>query len=634
MAFLITAPLTNVTVAADSLTTLPPVIVTANRIAEAETQVLAAVTVIERADIERQQAHSLSDVLRGVPGITIAQSGGDGHPLSVYLRGTNADHVLVLIDGVKVGSATLGTAPLHNLPVDQIERIEIVRGPRSSLYGSEAIGGVIQIFTKRGGGKLTPTVSISGGDLATRGAAVGISGGGDHGWFNFSANVKRTDGINACDGQPSPFAGCGVNEPDRDGYRNVGVNLRAGYRFNPAVQFDVHLLQSDNESEFDGSAFAGNRARATQQVVGTTVTLKPRDWWTVLLSAGHSWDQHRSFFADPAAGVAEHLNNRYETERDTLSLQHTVTLRADQQLTVGVDYLNDQVASTVNYAQDSRHNVGLFSAYHGQFGATDLTVSGRQDDNQQFGSHATGNAAVGYRFDNGVHVDLSYGTAFKAPSFNDLYFPNYGTATLKPEQSRSWELGISGALPLPPLLAKGGGGDFSTAAGRWEARLFRTDIDDLIVYDAASWSAANLASARIHGLETTAAARLFDLDLRASVTLLQPENRADVADQDGNLLPRRPEQTLQLDADRQFGRWSAGATLFAAGRRFDDVANTTRLDGYTLLHLRTEYALTKAVTLQARLDNVFDENYETAYLFNQPGRTVFFTMRYAPTSGD
>ena len=611
-------PLAPMALADDQPTTLDAVVVTATRTAEPQTQRLAAATVIDRAEIERRQARSVVDVLRGVPGVAIGQSGGEGHPASVFLRGTNADHVLVLIDGVKVGSATLGTAPLQNLPIEQIDRIEVVRGPRSSLYGSEAIGGVIQIFTKRGGGPLRPSLTLGGGTLSTANVSAGLSGGGDRGWFNLGANLDRTDGINACNGRPNPFDGCGVVQLDRDGNRNVGVSLRAGYQFSAAAALDVHLLRSENRSDFDGSIFAGNHSRSEQQVLGTKATLKPLAPWTLTLSAGRSWDSYRAFYDGEETDGQEVFIDDFDTERDTLSMQNDVKVAPGHLATLGVDYQNDRVDGTVAYTQDSRDNLGVFGQYQGHAGPFDLTASLRQDDNQQFGGHTTGNAAIGYLLGQGPRISLSVGTAFKAPSFNDLYYPYYGNPDLDPERSQSLELGLEDDLSFGP-----------NASGHWSLNLYQTDIDDLISYDSSIMAAANVERARIRGLEASGSTQLGDWDLGTTLTLLDPENRSDSANR-GNRLPRRPEQTLQIDLDRRFGRWSAGTTLYLAGRRFDDLANANRLDGYALVDLRAEYALRPDLRIQARISNLLDAEYETAYLYNQPGRAAYLTLRYAP----
>ncbi len=615
---LLAAPLASSLFAEEQPMVLEPLVVTATRTPEPLDRTLASVTLIDRAEIERRQARSVPDLLRGVPGISIARNGGAGQTASVFLRGTNSDHVTILIDGIKVGSATTGTTPLEGLPIAQIDRVEVVRGPRSSLYGSEAIGGVIQIFTRRGGGPLSPRLSLGGGSYRTGSVSAGLSGGGEQGWFNLGASLERTDGINACNGRPIPFAGCGVIEPDRDGYRNLGVSLRAGYALGDWAEFDAHLLRSENRVDFDGSILAGNLARAEQQVLGATARLQPLTPWTLTLTAGRSWDKYRAFFEDSSAGIEDLFLDRFDTERDTLSLLNSLELGPEHLLTLGIDYQDERVDGTVRYLEDSRDNLGVFGEYQGGFGASDLKLSLRQDDNQQFGTHTTGNAAAGYAFHPNLRVSLSYGTAFKAPTFNELYFPDFGNPSLDPEQSRSLELGLAGTLPTG-----------SQNPIRWGLSLYSTEIDDLIAFDATTLSAANIASARIRGIEATGATRIREWDLQASLTLLDPENRSDGANQ-GKLLPRRPEQTFQLDLDRQWQRWSTGATLFVAGRSFDDLANRDRLDGYGLLDLRAEYAWTPSLRLQARLENAFDEDYETAFLYNQPGRALYLTLRYEP----
>lgn len=609
-------PLAGAAFAETPITSLEPVVVTTTRTPEPAP--LASVTVIDRAEIERKQARSIPDLLRGLPGVNVAQSGGPGQGASIFLRGTNSDHVLVLVDGIKIGSSTAGRTPFEDIPIEEIDRIEIVRSPRSSLYGSEAIGGVIQIFTRRGGGALTPRVRVGAGSFGTAQVAGGLSGGGDRGWVDLSASLDATDGINACNGRTRPYAGCGVEQPDRDGYLNQGVSLRAGYALSEAAKVDVHLLRAESRTEFDGSAYAGNLSRSEQQVLGTTATLQPLEPWTLRLSAGRSWDTYRAYYEDSQTGAAATFLDRFETERDMASLQNDLALDSDHLLTLGLDYQEDRVGGTVDYSKTSRDNLGVFGEYQGRLGRTELELSLRQDDNEQFGTHSTGSAAAGYRFDSGTRISLSYGTAFKAPSFNDLYYPSYGSPDLAPEQSASLELGLNGSLPLGPSLD-----------GAWDLRLYETRIDDLIAYDAAISSAANIQQARIRGLEASGSVRRDDWSVQANLTLLDPENRSPGANA-GNVLPRRPEQTAQIDVERQLERWSFGASLFAAGRRFDDLANTRRLDAYMLVDLRAEYALTPALKVQARIENAFDEDYETAYLYNRPGRSFYLTLSYQP----
>ena len=583
---------------------LDTIIVTATRTARTADDSLASVSVITRQDIERSQAQSVQDLLRGVPGVSIANNGGAGKSTSLFLRGTESDHVLVLIDGVRAGSATSGQAAFQDIPIDQIERIEIVRGPRSSLYGSEAIGGVIQIFTRRGGGETAPRFSIGGGSHGTFTSSAGVSGGGADSWYNMALTHRQTGGINACRGKPSPGgAGCYVYEPDRDGYRNTAAVLRAGHRFGDGAEVDVHFMQADSYNEYDGTT--SNQSNGVQQVAGARATLRATDAWRMQFTVGQARDE--------ADNYKNHVfSSRFNTERDSASWQNDINLDAQQLLTLGLDYQDDRIDSTTVYKLRSRDDKGAFVQYQGFFGAHNLQASVRRDDNAQFGGKNTGNVAWGYAFNEGLRLFTSYGSAFKAPTFNELYYPGYGNANLKPEQARSFELGLSG---------KG-------ALGRWSISAFRTQVEELIAYDSTLLAPNNIDHARIVGVETTAATRVAGWDVNAGLTLLDPEQQG--GKYDGMLLPRRAKQSARFGLERDFGAYRLGATVLAAGRRYDDLANKQKLDGYATLDLRAEYRPAKDWRVQALLENLFDKDYETAYLYNQPGRGLYLTLRYAP----
>ncbi len=593
----------------EDVTNLEPIVVTATRTAQTADETLASVTVIDRAEIDRRQSKTVVEILRGLPGIATSSSGGLGQPVSVYLRGTESDHTLVLIDGIKVGSATIGSTPWQNIPTDQIERIEVVRGPRSSLYGSEAIGGVIQIFTRRGrGGPLTPRLSLGAGSYNTIRTSGGLSMGSEGGWLDANLGFEQSAGFNTCYGEPF-VGGCFVDEPDEDGYTNKNGALSGGWNLSDRLSLEADFLRSEGDVEFDGSAFAGNRNETILQVARLQATAQPLDAWTSIVEIGRSWDKARVFFDDL-------FLNRFDTRRDSLGWQNDVLFGSAQQITLGVDYQRDEVTTKPTLAEDSRDNTGVYGQYLGRIGRTDLQLSLRQDEDSQFGGHGTGNAALGYSWPNGLRLTASYGTAFKAPTFNELYFPGFGNPNLKPEQSRSAEIGISGQHPW----------------GRWAANLYQTDVDDLITTVQVApnlFLPENVDRSRIRGLELWSTAELGGWIMDANLTLLDPRNESS-GPNDGKLLPRRPEQTFRLDADRQFGRIGIGGTLFVSGRRFDDAANRIRLDGFSLVDLRADYAFTDALRLQARVENLFDEQYETVAYYNQPGRTLLLTLLYQP----
>jgi len=587
---------------AEEATDIEPVVVTATRTPRSLDDNLASVTVIERSDIERLQARSIPDLLRGVQGIQVANSGGAGKVTDLYVRGTAADHVLVLIDGVKIGSATTGTTAWQDLPVGQIERIEVVRGPRSSLYGSEAIGGVIQIFTRKGGGDLRPSLSLGGGSYRSANASADLSGGGAQGWWHLGTGYEDTQGFNACDGTPLG-AGCFTFEPDTDGYHNVSGSARGGYRFGERAEVDLFWLGTKAHSLFDGTFV--NDTKTSQQVAGARARLRPLKPWELSLSLGQSRD-------DSDNRLDGSFVTQFDTLRETASLQSDLTLGAGQTFTLGVDWQNDHITSTENYAEDSRDNIGVFGQAQASLGRHDLSASLRQDDNQQFGTHATGSAAWGYRLPWAARLLASYGTAFKAPTFNDLYFPGFGNPDLVPEQSRSLELGLSG--------------EWKTLG--WSINAYDTRVDHLIVLGP-SFIPENIDQARIQGVELALSGQLGAWLINTNLTLLDPVNESSGPNH-GNLLPRRAEQSARLDLDRRYGPWGLGLSVIGVGRRYDDAANTRSLDPYVTLDLRADYAFSKAWRLQGRLENLFDADYQTAAYYNQPGRGIYLTLRYEP----
>jgi vitamin B12 transporter len=577
------------------------IVVTPTRMAQTADESLASVSVVTRAQIEQRQSRTVEDALRGLPGLDFSNNGGRGRATQVFMRGTESDHVLVLVDGVKIGSATLGTAPFEHLPISEIERIEVVRGPRSSLYGSEALGGVIQIFTRKGGGELTPSFSVTGGSHETGEATVGLSGGGANSWFNLSASGTDTQGTNACSGILNR-AGCFVNEPDDDAYRSVSGSARAGMRFENGAEVDAHYLRAESESFFDGGFV--NESENMQQVLGASASFAPHEIWRALLAGGRSWDYSDNFLN----GVKR---SRFDSKRDTLSLQNDFTIAPRHVLTAGGDFQKDQVSSSTAYPVTSRDNYGVFGQYQAGLGRHDATLSLRRDDNEQFGGKTTGNVAYGYDFTDALRATAAYGTAFKAPTFNELYFPFFGDPSLRPETARSSEVGLSGDHPL----------------GTWGINLFETRLNNLIAFDAARRRATNVDDARIRGLELQAGALLAGWTTHVNLTLLDPENRSRGANR-GNVLPRRAEESLRLDADREFGRFGIGASILAAGKRYDDLANAAELDRYVTVDLRSQYKVTEKWAIQGRAENLLDRDYETAAFFNQPGRSVFVTLAY------
>ena len=594
---------------AQDATELDEVVVTGTRTDIPLQDSLVPAQVITREDIERSQARSLVDVLKGRAGVGFSNQGGLGKLTTLNLRGTESDQVLVLVDGIRIGSATAGLASFQDLPVDQIERIEIVRGPRSSLYGSEAIGGVIQIFTRRGGKGLSRELRIGGGSHNLREASGGFAYGGERGWIGANAAYQETDGINACRGSGTLFQGCFTDEPDDDGYRNVSLNVRGGYRFTDTLTLEGHALNADAFNEFDGSSFSGNEADNVQRVLGGKLTWKPSTRTTLTTQVGRASDESDNHFANAATGTRTYVST-FDTRRDNASIQGDFAIGEHHLLTAGADWLRDEITSTTPFTVDTRDNTGVFVEYQGRFGAHRLQASVRNDDNEQFGSHATGTLGWGMDLARGFKLTASAGTGFKAPTFNDLYYPGFSNPDLEPEESRSLNLGVAQY-----------GDDWN-----WTFNVYDTRVDELIGYDS-SFNIVNIEEARIRGAELTGAVTLAGIDISAELSHTDPRNRTAGVTHD-NLLPRRARNTARVDLDRAFGDFRVGLTANGASHRYDNVANSVRLAGYGTLDLRLEYAITDAWSVQARASNVFDRRYETIAWYNQPGREYGLSLRY------
>ncbi|MBR9884852.1 MAG: TonB-dependent receptor [Oceanospirillales bacterium] len=579
------------------------ILVTASRSAETVDETLAAVTVIDREEIERKQAQSVTELLGSAPGIMVTNSGGRGKSGSVFLRGANADQVLVLIDGIKVGSATLGTTGFEHLAVDQIERIEIVRGPRSSLYGSEAIGGVIQIFTRGGAQRegFSPRFSTGAGSHDAREVTLGASGGNGQGWYNLDLSDYTTDGFNA-----KVEDSFGYN-PDDDGYDNRSWALSGGYRFSDSATGRLNWSRNEGDNAYDGGSSFDNYSTTTRMdTLGAALELTLRDDWALNMTLGRSRDESTQY------GDGQYQSH-IDTERDTASIVSEHQIGGMNQFTWGVDYQQDEVDSSNDYAETSRDNLAAFGLLQLYFGDQDVAISLRRDDNEQFDGYNTGSLAWGIQLDTDLRLFASYGTAFKAPTFNDLYWPetafSVGNPDLVPEESETYEIGLSG----------------QNAGVRWSANLYQTEVENLISWDingVGKYMPMNISDARIRGLELAASTRLAGWDLQSSLDLIDPKNL-----EDDSLLRRRPRKVLNLATDRDFGKWSMGSSLKAVGKRKD---STAHLAGYTTVDLRAGYRLGGDWSLKARIDNLFDEQYQTVNNYNQPDREYWLSLHYAP----
>lgn len=595
----IAAAFSAISVSALAADTIAPVTVTATRSAESANESLSSVTVVDREEIERSQTSSMGELLSRQPGVEFTRNGGRGTSSSIFLRGTESDHVLVLVDGVEVGSATTGTASFEDLPLANVERIEIVRGPRSSLYGSRAIGGVIQIFTREGeGGHAT----VGAGTHERRQGSAGY--GSKSGGTSFSVNVsaEETDGIDARENDCTFCA----DEPDDDGYENQSVNARISQDIGEAVTVSGRILATDSEVEYDGSF--QNRTESQQRIYSGRVDARLTGNWNTRVQLSRSTDESDNFLNRQPA-------NTFDTIRDSFGWQNEITIGTSQIVTLGLDAESVEVDSNLTFAEDERDVTGVYAQHQWTGHAWSSEVSLRGEDYDNFDDPTTGSLALGYRFSDSVQAFASYGTAFRAPTFNELYFPGFGNADLEPEESRTIEAGLRGRYQ----------------AMRWEATAYRTEIDELIdtVFSGGLFAPENVDEARIQGLEFSVGVATDQWDGNVSVDLKDAENT-----ETGQELARRAEIGLKGGLTRDFGDWSIGTDVTVQGERFDDAANTVPLDAYALIDLRASWDFARDWSARVKIANVGDTDYTLADTYNTLGRTALLEVAWRPGSAD
>ena len=589
---------------------LPDMVVTATRSGEiAKNKLSAAATVYTREDIERLQAKSIPELLRGTAGVDVTQSGGAGQISSVFMRGTNSSHVLVLIDGIKVGSVTAGITQFEFIPIDQIEKVEIIRGPQSSLYGSEAIGGVIQIFTRKGSETQTPKVTLDtgGGSYYTQRTAGSISGKLNNNWYSASVSHFDTDGFNV----KQPATGLyGINQPDKDGYKNTAVNARAGHHFNNNAELEASFLHAEGTTHYDGGF--QDKTNFVNQVADIMGSLDVMKNWRSSLRLGQSLD-----YGDSFAPSSNKIASRIDSTRWNASWLNQLTVSENNQFTLGSDYRLDEVDSNTKYTETSRYDVGIFGELHSRlFDDHFLNASVRGDKNQAFGDYVTGSVGWRYNWKHGISGLANFGNAFKAPTFNDLYAPkSWGSnPNLKPEESKSYEVGLLG----------------NHNWGEWELRAYHTDIENLIAWNSMPtvenpWAGSldNVNKAQIEGIEAEIGTEIYGFKPKLTMNLLNPEDT-----KTNKRLARRADKTLAFDVSKSFTDFDLGAAVIAQGNRFDDVANKTPVGGFVTVDLRSAYHFNKNWMLSAKLNNLLDKNYQTVNTYNMADRNFFVSIHY------
>ena len=594
---------------------LSETVITANRTAEERKDSTAAVTVFTRADIDRLQPVNVADLLGRVPGVQIQPSGGRGSTTGVFIRGTKTAQTLVLIDGVRVGSASSGGASLQHLNLEQIERVEVLRGARSAVYGSDAIGGVIQIFTRRSAGEgLQGRVRLAAGNKGVWERSAGVSGGDENTRFNLSASLDEMTGFDRTHNSYS-------SDADHDAYRNKAISFSLSHVFNEQFSAGVNVLDQRGKTEYDNpfgrfdmNTFTSFAAQPYDEyaVSSTSVfaELQANEQLTSRLELGHSEDKASSYDKLFAG------RDDFDTYRDSVAWLNTFALNTQHTVLAGVDYTKDKLHSTEDYEKDSRWNQAVFiqHSYKGEVFGTQLGL--RHDKNQQFGSENTWNAALSLPVGQSNEFVLSYAEGFRAPTFNDLYYPMYGNPNLKAEKSKSYELQLRSQL---------------ADTIRLEASIYQTKIRDQIQYQANN-DLRNV-EARINGFEASLQHEVFAAQGALNLSLLDARDR-----KTGHQLPRVAKRTLSYDLDKQLGAFGVGGTWRVASKSFNDAKNNQKIAGFGTIDLRGSWQATQDLGLDLRLANIFDKAYTRA-MYNYDGKnygyredrfTVLLGMTWTP----
>ncbi len=603
----------------------PVVVVTATRQAQRADELIASIDLIDREEIERAGPGSALDLLARQPGVQISSNGGPGKTSSLYLRGANANHTILLIDGVRVGSVTAGQPSLESLPLSQIERIEILRGPASALYGADAIGGVIQIFTKRGEGPALIEAFGGAGNMGTTHIGAGVSGSTGPWSYALRAAEYNTSGVSARKGpypayDPTPWDpsagqyGAGHNynparDADRDGFRSRSLGGNIGYTVAPGHELRLNLMRIESRNWYDGGGYnAVGGADVGNDAVTEVVALESRNRlapnWQSTLRVAQSKDESTGF----------RNTNHFNSKQDQILWQNDVKLPVGN-LMLGYEHLEQRVDSSTTYTVKSRDISSFMAGWNAAIDKHLLQANLRHDSNSQFGDKLTHLVGYGYRITPALRADASIGTSFKAPTLNDLYYidsgGNHGNPDLKAEQGRNREVALR----------------YDAAGTRASVTYFDNKISNLIEWAALpptyAYVPLQTGQARIKGWELAYSALIGAYEVSASLDLLDPRDEAN-----DRQLARRAREAARAGVTRSFGKLTLGSEVLASGKRYSDAANTEKLGGYSLVNLFAHYKLDRDWRLEARVNNLFDKDYELAKGYNTLGTGVFVGVRY------
>jgi len=552
-------------------------------------------------DIDAAQIKDLPALLESIPGINLTDSGGRGSTTGVFIRGNTSSETIVLIDGVRVGSATLGSAALNAFPVEAIERVEVIKGPFSGIYGADAVGGVIQLFTKKSGEGLGSASASLGSDSLTE-LSLAFSGGNERNSFHLSIYDEDGDGIDRTSL---------VNDrnDDEDGFEETAISFGGKATLSDTVEANLTVLYSDNTVEFDNTFDSDPTTESDDTgfltdntlfsaALNITAQLNEALTWTTTLGINEDESITAAFFSD------------ITTERNSIGSELAYSFGDGNLVTVGVEYFDEEVDTLSNFTETERDNTAIYAQLQASAGDFNFVGSVRYDDNSAYDDETNVSLAVNYDITDEIRATASYGTAFVAPSFNELFFPNFGNENILPAESDSYELTLRGAH----------------STFDWRASIYRTDVTNLIQFDFNTFLAGNIGEAELEGLELEISTQLAEWDVSASVDFLSADDAIT-----GDQLSDRAEQTIRLTAKRDFGHFDLRFDVRGEDGRVE--FGGIDLSSYVLFDVSGSYTINDQWSVQANIDNIFDKDYTVNLVspterFNTEGTQAKLTLKY------
>lgn len=590
-------------------------VTTASRFAQPVSSVLAPTTVVTREEIDRWQSKSLTDVMRRLPGVDIAQSGGLGQQSSMFIRGTNSSHVLVLIDGIRLNQAGItGSSDLSQIPISLVQRIEYVRGARSAVYGSDAIGGVVNIITGRDKPGTTLTTGVgSKGYQSYDGSTQQMLGQNTR--VTLAGNYTYTRGFDAVANYPDVYGN--PAQKDRDGFMSKSLYGSVEHQFNEELSGFVRGYGYDNRTAYDNSlsysvpgALVDTRQLYSQ--TWDTGLRFNRDIYSTQLVASYSHTKDYNY--DPRLGRYADPATLDDVEQYNLQWGNTVAV-GNGTVSAGVDWQKQTSEPNTSYVSEGQEqrNTGIYATAQQKLGSVTLEGAVRGDDNNAFGWHNTWQTSASWEFVDGYSAFASYGTAFKSPNLSQVYSATYGNRNLDPESSKQWEGGFEGL----------------TGPVSWRLSGYRNDIDNLIDSDPTTYRYVNIDNATIKGVEATASFDTGPVTHQISYDYVDPRNG-----KTNEILLRRAKQQVKYQLDYTVYDFDWSLSYQYLGERYDNdfntgyVTRTVKLGGLSLWDLAVSYPVTSQLTVRGRIANLFDKDYETVYGYQTAGREYYFSGSY------